>query len=32
MINNEVKTEIPLAVEFVAMNPSGGSPAPAQFN
>ena len=32
MINNEVKTQIPLAVEFVAMTPSASPPAPAQVN
>jgi hypothetical protein len=32
LINDEVKTEIPLAVEFVAMAPSAGSPSPAHFH
>jgi hypothetical protein len=32
MVNNEVKTQIPLAVEFVAMTPSASPPAPAQVN
>jgi hypothetical protein len=32
LINDEVKTEIPLAVEFVAMTPSAGSPSPAHFH
>ena len=32
MINNEVKTEIPLVVEFVAMTPAANPPAPAQFH
>jgi hypothetical protein len=31
-INNDVKTEIPLAVEFVAMPPNVGSAPPTQFN
>lgn len=31
LINDDVKTEIPLAVEFVNMAPPAGSP-PAQFN
>src|SRR5688572_32867225 len=32
LINNDMKTEIPLAVEFVAMPPNVGSAPPAQFN
>jgi len=32
MVNNEVKTQIPLAVEFVAMTPSASPPTPAQVN
>ncbi|MGQ0815199.1 MAG: DUF6941 family protein [Gemmatimonadota bacterium] len=32
LINNDVKTEIPLAVEFVAMSPTVGSAPPTQFN
>src|SRR4051812_34084593 len=31
LINDDVKTEIPLAVEFVNMAPTAGAP-PAQFN
>lgn len=31
-INNDVKTEIPLAVEFVAMPQNVGSAPPSQFN
>ena len=32
MIINDVKTEIPLAVEFVAMTPAAGSPSPSHFH
>lgn len=32
LINNDLKTEIPLAVEFVSMAPAAGTPPPTQFN
>ena len=32
MVNNEVKTQIPLAVEFVEMTPTASPPTPAQVN
>ena len=32
LINNDMKTEIPLAVEFVAMPPNVGTVPPTQFN
>lgn len=32
LINGDVKTEIPLAVEFVAMAPAPAAPQPTQFN
>ncbi len=31
-LNNDLKSEIPLAVEFVAMPAAPGSPSPAQIN
>lgn len=32
LVNNDLKAEIPLAVEFVAMPPAAGGQAPAQIN
>lgn len=32
LINDDVKTEIPLAVEFVAVSPTAGAPTSAQIN
>jgi hypothetical protein len=32
MLNNDVKAEIPLAVEFVAIPPAAGGAPPTQFN